>query len=153
MSGLIPRILWPSDVYKEQLAVSGFATDLANALAACGQTTHSDYALVLSDWSNLAVDVSAYVSVRPGFWSNSAQQVEQGEALMLRLQTMRDRVVALGCSAPPDLEQERPAPPPWWGSSLQWGLVAVVAVAGAYGVGKVVEGLEILPLPRRAPSR
>lgn len=146
MSGFLPRILWPSDVRAMQAALSGYSTNIGNAVDLCAKTGSSskDWPLLQSDWTSLQTDIATYLAIEPSIWRNAAADYEAGEALSARLDSMSERVAALGCSTPPSVKAKET---PDWLVAVEWGVAGAGILGGAYLLSRVVPAV-IAAIPR-----
>lgn len=146
MSGWIPRILWPSDVRAMQAALSGYSTNIGNAVELCAKTGSSskDWQLLQADWTSLQADITTYLAIEPSVWRNAAADYEAGEGLQKRLDSMSARVSDLGCSTPPSVS---PKETPDWLIAVEWTVAGVGILGGAYLLSRVVPAV-ISAIPR-----
>jgi len=129
------------DVVATQTRLEDLALATALAVEACPAGRLDDAA-----WTNLSQRILAYVSADP-----DTVKVIDGEALAQELYSWGDKLQNAGCQRPIPAPMPVPAPPPVpaqspgseWASVAKWGLGAVIAVAGVYGLKQAVDLVRI----------
>lgn len=143
---LLPSIIYPSTAKAAADKLLASLEGTQNTAAAC---TSLDAATAAS-WATFYATAKAFLSEAPGIFGLGTRmdRIEAYAAELFAWQTLlssKQCALSVPSVDPKELAPDTKA----WVSALQWGVVAVVAVAGAYGIGKVVE---ILPKPG-APAR
>lgn len=133
-----PYIVFATDVVALQETLRDYATELGNAVAACTNVSAPGYDAMVTDWSALRNDVVDFIAEPPGYFWNEGTQYAAGQVLMTRLGTMSTRIGTLACTTPPAPPSPEGPPTPDWVRVVQWGTVAVVVAAGAWGISQVV---------------
>lgn len=132
------------DALKSRLSQALTSTDIG--VQACPLLPDS----TRSEWNLFYASSKSWTQTASGFFS-AAGDANQGEGYENELFAWQKRLLAAGCSVP-NFDPNPPSPP---GSDLvKWGVVAIVAIAGAFVVSKVaevvVDVVELAPKGKRA---
>lgn len=140
----LPVLWYPSDVddLKKELLENLTSTDLG--VQACTGLVD----LTRAQWNIFYADASTWAKSETSIWGLGTQ-ANRGEGYQDELYAWQQQLQTAKCSVP--LYNPQPKEPP--GTNLtKWLTIGVVAVAGAYVVGRVTEvaaeGLKLVP--RRA---
>lgn len=148
MARQVLPVIWTSgdiDALKKRLKAAAKGTDeTVQTCAAVGDAMRASwgqwYAAVL-DWTN-----------EPTGFFTTGSQANRGEAYEDELYAWQLKLQSTGCTLTVPAFNPQPAEPP--GSSIvKWGAIAVVAVAGAYGVSKLVAVLPKIRLGARREAQ
>ena len=138
---ILPTVWFAADVdaLKKEVLENITATDLG--VQACAQLTD----LMRAQWGLFFSAAREWANTGSSMW-DAAADANRGQGYQDELYTWQQQLNATGCAVP--LYNPQPADAPGT-SAVKWLTIGVVAVAGAYVVGKVtqvaIEGLELVP--------
>lgn len=141
------RIVYPSTCQSAQDDLLTQVEGTTNQVAECTTLPSSDK----ENWAAWSARVSLFLKEDPG-WLGLGSRMDQIEAYAQEL-VVWQKLLSKNCTTIDSTAVDPFALTPqdeWWRSALQWGAVAVVAVAGAYVVGEIIS---VIPKPGPAPER
>jgi hypothetical protein len=152
VSGILPRIVYPGTI---QDAASDLLTAVKGTDVSVKSCTTLD-ASVASTWASWSADVQTWLTAKiadPGWFGLGSlmDQIETYTQELLRWQKTLNGYCDNVISPVVDPTQI-PASQDWWKSALEWTVVGVAIVAGAYAVGQVVSLIPRPALPEREPE-
>lgn len=146
-SSIVPYFVWPS-------TVKAAAADVLASLEGTNDTVQSCAALdapTKASWSSFYTPTKAFLTqeLNPSIWGLGGQMDNVNSAAQ-DLYGWQTLLASRNCTLTvPSVDPSTVGPSPLT-KAIQWGVVGVVAITGAYGIGKV---LEFVPRPAARPSR
>lgn len=144
MSGILPRIIYPDTIRDAASDLLTAVKGTDDSVASCNSLDAS----VQKTWTAWSADVVAWLQSKiadPGWFGLGSvmDQIETYTQELLRWQKTINGYCSNVISPVVD-PNAIPAPQEWWKGLLEWTVVGVAIVGGAYVVGQVVS---LIPKP------
>ena len=138
MSGILPTIVFPSDILAEQARLLEALNGTNASVAACNLDAPTKTA-----WQLFFDTASGFAKEDPGFWGSTGARMDRVQSYEQELLAWQTKLSAAGCKLGLPLFNANPPPNT---QIVQYAALAIGAVAGAYVIGQL---LAFVPRPRR----